>query len=72
MRLVLRPLISYLESLVFRYIPLARGDVRKKKKEKEKGGGMRRRRMGRSGISSLPVRNTWRGFLVSWRFLAEA
>lgn len=60
MRLVLRPLISYLESLVFRYIPLARGDVRKKKK-KEKGGGMRRRRMGRSGISSLPVR----GFLVS-------
>lgn len=74
MRLVLRPLISYLESLVFRYIPLARGDVRKKKKKREKGGGMRRRRrrMGRSGISSLPVRNTWRGFLVSWRFLAEA
>lgn len=38
MRLVLRPLISYLESLVSRYIPLARGDVRKKKKKKGEWG----------------------------------
>lgn len=28
---ILRPLIFYLESLVFRYIPLARGDVWKKR-----------------------------------------
>lgn len=28
---VLRPLIFYLESLVFRYIPLARGDVWERK-----------------------------------------
>lgn len=28
---VLRPLIFYLESLVFRYIPLARGDVWEKR-----------------------------------------
>lgn len=31
---ILRPLIFYLESLVFRYIPLARGDMWEKK-----GGG---------------------------------
>lgn len=51
---VLGPLIFYLESLVFRYIPLARGDVGEKKE----------------GLPSfLPVRNMWRSLLASWRFL---
>lgn len=54
---VLGPLIFYLESLVFRYIPLARGDVWEKK------GGL---------ASSLPAQNMWRSFLVSWRFLEES
>lgn len=40
----LRPLIFYLESLVFRYIPLARGDVREKK------GGL---------ASFLPLQKLW-------------
>lgn len=31
MQFTLRPLIFYLQSLVFRYIPLARGDVKEKK-----------------------------------------
>ena len=52
---VLRPLIFYLESLVFRYIPLARGDVWEK----------------RWGAGILAIYMCGESFLVSWRFLEE-
>lgn len=57
---VLRPLIFYLESLVFRYIPLARGDVW----EKRWGAGI---------LAASAKKHIYGGgsFLVSWRFLEE-
>lgn len=61
---ILRPLIFYLESLVFRYIPLARGDVWEKKRGSRGVGGW--------GLaSSLPVQNMWWSVLVRLRFPEE-
>lgn len=59
---VLRPLISYLASLVFRYMPFARGDRRKRK---EGGGG------GGTGVwhnLTAGAKCVRPGFLISWRF----
>lgn len=57
---ILRPLIFYLKSLVFRYIPLARGDVW----EERWGAGI---------LAASAKKHIYGGgsFLVSWRFLEE-
>ena len=60
---VLRPLIFYLESLVFRYIPLARGDVW----EKRWGAGI----LAASVNKKKYIYMCGESFLVSWRFLEE-
>lgn len=59
---ILGPLIFYLESLVFRYIPLARGDVWEKKGGK--GGGVL--------AVSLPVQNMRWNLNAGQRLLGES
>lgn len=58
---VLGPLISYLASLVFHYMPFARGDARKRK-ESGGGGGTRVWRILTAGAKCVCP-----GFLASWR-----